>query len=211
MTNPWDARYTGEEYFYGTEPNDFLSAQASRIVAGGRVLCLAEGEGRNAVFLAKRGFRVTAVDGSEVGLEKLRRLAVKGGLSPDAIRTECRDLNDYDIIKEGGPSGWQAVVSIWAHTPKPLRQVLHRSVAAALAPGGVFILEAYRPKQLEYKTGGPPTAELMMTLQDLKSELPGLELELAQELDREIREGKGHLGMSAVVQLVARKPAPASS
>ena len=194
----WDQRYGTDEYFYGTEPNDFLREQARLIRPGGDVLCLAEGEGRNAVHLASLGLRVTAVDGSAVGLDKMRRLAQSRGLEVAGI---VSDLADFAIA----PQAWDAIVSIWCHVPAPLRGRLHRGAVAGLRPGGILILEAYRPRQLEFRTGGPPTADLMMTLDALRPELAGLDLVVAQEIERVVQEGKGHLGPSAVVQVVARK------
>jgi SAM-dependent methyltransferase len=198
MGNPWDDRYSAKGFYYGSEPNDFLKAMASRITPGGRVLCLAEGEGRNAVYLAKLGFRVLAVDGSEVGLKKATAFARENGVS---IETKTTDLEAFRIL----PETFDAIVSIWCHLPNPLRTRIHQESVAGLRSGGVFILEAYRPKQLEYKTGGPPVAELMMNLVDLKQELQGLHLPLAVELDREIHEGTGHVGLSAVVQVLGMK------
>ncbi|MBS1963572.1 MAG: class I SAM-dependent methyltransferase [Bdellovibrionales bacterium] len=195
----WDARYgTSPEYYYGTEPNDFLRANFTAIPKGGRVLCLAEGEGRNAVYLARHGYSVTAIDGSRVGLDKLSRLAREFGVS---VVTVHADLNEYAIA----PGEWDGIVSIWAHLPPELRRRIHRESVAGLRPGGVFLLEAYRPKQLEYKTGGPPTADLMMTLESLCGELGGLEVKIAREIDRDVEEGKGHSGLSAVVQFLGVK------
>jgi SAM-dependent methyltransferase len=198
MTNPWNERYASAEYFYGTEPNDFLRQEAERLKSGSRVLCLAEGEGRNAVYLAGLGHEVTGVDGSSVGLEKLQRLARERGLT---VSTVVSDLAEYDL----GSAQWDAIVSIWCHLPPPLRADVHRRAVQALKPGGWLILEAYTPRQLEFKTGGPPNPDLMMTLERLKPELGELEWIHAAEIDRVIHEGKGHDGQSAVVQLVARK------
>jgi len=194
----WDERYGRDEFFYGTEPNEFLRAQAHRIPQGGTVLCLAEGEGRNAVYLAGLGFQVTGVDGSAVGIAKLRKLAAEKGVAVTAI---VGDLAAFAIA----PQAWDAIVSIWCHLPEPLRRQVYRACVAGLKPGGVFLLEAYHPRQLAFKTGGPPTADLMPTLDALRSELAGLELLEARELERVVQEGQGHHGRSAVVQVVAMK------
>ena len=196
----WNERYGEPGYAYGAEPNDFLAAAAGRYLRPrGEILSLAEGEGRNAVFLARLGYRVTAVDGSSVGLEKARALAAKRGVE---VRTIVADLADFDP----GLERWDGIVSIWCHLPSALRARVHRSVVAALRPGGVFLLEAYTPDQLAYKTGGPPTADLLMTLATVREELAGLEFLEAAETTREVHEGKYHDGMSAVLQVVARKP-----
>ena len=196
--NPWDERYDAKDYLYGTEPNDFLAEQAARLPPG-RVLCVGEGEGRNAVYLAALGHQVLAVDASAVGLAKAKRLAAARGLD---IATEVADLADFAIAAEA----WDAVVSIFCHVPPALRRILHRRLVAGLKPGGMLILEAYTPRQLEFASGGPPVAELMMMLDALRGELAGLELLHAVELDREVREGRLHTGMGAVVQVVAVKP-----
>lgn len=194
----WDQRYSAEEYIYGTEPNDFLASVASKIPKG-KVLCLAEGEGRNAVFLAEQGYEVVAVDASAVGLQKAQRLAQERGVS---IKTITCDLADFDIE----PESWDGVVSIFAHVPPPLRLLLHKKVVDGLRPGGVLVLEAYRPQQLRYQTGGPPTAELMMTLESLGHELNGMTIEHGVELEREVIEGLFHTGKAAVVQIIGTKP-----
>ncbi|MCH8532147.1 MAG: class I SAM-dependent methyltransferase [Saccharospirillum sp.] len=194
----WDQRYSSEHYVYGTEPNDFLREQSGLLAKGGRVLCLAEGEGRNAVFLAALGMEVTAVDASEVGLAKARRLADEKGVH---IHTEQVDLADYDP----GHERWDAVVSIFCHLPSVVRQRLHQQLVNALKPGGLLILEAYRPEQLDYKTGGPSSAEMMMTEATLKAELDGLHFDLLESTVRPVIEGTGHTGQGAVVRLLALK------
>lgn len=194
----WNARYSTEEYVYGTTPNDFLF-EMSRYIKGPDVLCLAEGEGRNAVYLAREGHDVLAVDASAVGLEKAEILADESYVN---INTQVADLEGYEIASEG----WDGIVSVFCHLQPQVRKALHRKVVDGLKPGGVLILEAYRPKQLKFKTGGPPETEMMMSLDDLKDELTGLEFYHDAELDREIFEGRLHTGVSAVVQLVAIKP-----
>lgn len=196
----WDERYAGAEFAYGTEPNDFLAATAARYLpAGGEVLSLAEGEGRNGVFLARRGFRVTGVDGSSVGLAKARELAAKHGVT---IETIVSDLAVFDL----GVARWDGIVSIWCHTPSAVRESLHRRVVASLRPGGVLILESYTPDQLRHGTGGPSSADMLLSLETARRELAGLDFVVGEEKVREIHEGPFHGGASAVVQIVARKP-----
>ncbi|PWQ92840.1 class I SAM-dependent methyltransferase [Leucothrix pacifica] len=194
----WNERYSTEEYVYGTTPNEFLNDVSHRIT-GNKVLCLAEGEGRNAVYLAREGYDVMAVDASAVGLEKAEILADESYVN---INTQVADLAEYEIE----PESWDGIVSIFCHVPSDIRKALHQKVVTGLRPGGVFILEAYRPEQLAFKTGGPPVADLMMSLDDLKQELAGLEFVHAKALEREIKEGSLHTGMGAVVQIVAIKP-----
>ncbi len=194
----WDERYDTKTYVYGREPNGFLVENAGQVPEG-RVLCLAEGEGRNAVYLAGLGYEVVAVDSSAVGLEKAERLAAEANV---AIETVVADLADFVIPR----SSFAGVVSIFCHLPPPLRVDLHRRVVDGLESGGLLLLEAFTPKQLELRTGGPPNAALMMTLAELRSELRGLRIEHGRELVRPIHEGDLHHGDGAVVQLVAHKP-----
>lgn len=193
----WDERYSAEEYAYGTDPNDFLAEQANKIPQG-KVLCLAEGEGRNAVYLAKQGYEVVAVDASSVGMQKAQRLASDNDVT---ITTVVSDLAHFQIE----PNTYDGVVSIFCHVPKDIRAKLHRDVIAGLKPGGILLLEAYTPAQLQHGTGGPKTDELTMTMGALKIELADLEFLLVQEIERDVIEGLYHTGRGAVVQVVARK------
>lgn len=196
--NSWDEKYGAPGHYYGTEPNSFLREHHAVMPAGGRVLCLAEGEGRNAVFLAQQGYQVVAVDQSPVGLRKAETLAAERGVR---IETIVADLAVYRIE----PGRWDGIVSIWCHLPQPLRTDVHRQVVAGLGSGGVFLLEAYTPAQLSYGTGGPKSIDLLPTLAELRIELDGLDLVHAVECEREVHEGQGHFGLSAVVDIVAIK------
>jgi SAM-dependent methyltransferase len=193
----WDTRYSQPGYAFGTEPNDFLCSVADRIPMGA-VLCLGDGEGRNGVFLAERGFAVTSMDGSTIGMQKAAMLAQARSVP---LTTTVADLVHYQIM----PAAWEGIVSIFVHLPPPLRHQVHRQVAAGLKPGGVFILEAYTPAQLTYGTGGPSSAELLMTLDQLRVDLAGLAFEVAHEIERDVVEGRYHTGRAAVIQLLARK------
>jgi len=193
----WDERYSVEEYVYGKAPNDFLLQMSGKLTKGD-VLCLAEGEGRNAVYLARQGFRVTAVDSSKVGLAKAEKLAREFGVTIDTV---VADLADYRISERA----WDSIVSISCHVHQDLRKRLHRNVVTGLKNGGTFLLEAYTPKQLEFGTGGPSSAEYLMDLETLRVELDGLEFVHAKELVRDVVEGVYHTGKASVVQVFARK------
>jgi SAM-dependent methyltransferase len=195
----WDERYNNPGYVYGTEPNDFLVQQAD-LLPQGEILCLAEGEGRNAVYLAGRGWRVTAVDSSVVGLNKALALATSKCITLTAV---LADLAAFDVGKER----WDGIISCYCHLPPPLRRKVHRSAVAGLKPGGIFILEGFGKGQPAYGTGGPTDFDLLFALEDLKDELTGLEFIHATAKERIVIEGTGHSGLAAVVQLVARKPA----
>ncbi|MEK6612657.1 MAG: class I SAM-dependent methyltransferase [Gemmatimonadota bacterium] len=194
----WNERYSGPDYAYGTEPNDFLAAVAARIPPG-RVLSIADGEGRNGVFLATLGYDVTAVDASTVGLAKAQRLAATRGVE---ITTIAADLADFVIA----PDSWEGIVSIFCHLSPPLRRRVHQQVVRGLVPGGLYVLESYSVQQLLHGTGGPKSAELLPTLDALCAELAGLDLLHSLELERDIHEGAFHDGPSAVVQIIARRP-----
>ena len=191
----WDERYRADEYAYGRQPNEFLRAEAHRIPPG-RVLCIAEGEGRNAVYLAGLGHQVTAVDFSAEGLRKTERLAREHDV---AVATVQADLAIYEPELDA----FTGIVAIFAHLPALVRKHVHGWVPRALRPGGVFILEAYTPEQLAFGTGGPRDPAMLMTLAGLKEELAPLAIDVGRNVEREINEGAFHGGPSATVQLVA--------
>ena len=197
----WDERYSEAGFAFGTEPNDFLRDEFERIPAGGRVLCLAEGEGRNAVFLAQNGYQVTGMDSSKVGLDKAQQLANDKGVT---ITTQVVDLADYEF----GEQQWDGIVVMWVHLPTPLRQQIHAQIAAALKPAGVLILEAYTEQQLEMDAvGGPPATQKdrFGSLATLQNELAELKEVVGVETQRMVSEGTRHQGISAVVQFIAYK------
>jgi SAM-dependent methyltransferase len=193
----WEERFSAQTYLYGTAPNDFL-AEFGATIPPGDVLCLAEGEGRNVVFLAEQGYRAHSVDLTVAGVAKTNQLALDRGVDVDA---RTADLADFDL----GTRSWAGIVSIFAHVPAPVRVDLHRRVVDALQPGGVFLLEAYTPQQVGRGTGGPPTPELTMSLVDLAQELAGLEVLIGREIEREVIEGPGHTGLGSVVQFIGKK------
>lgn len=195
----WNDRYRAAAFAYGREPNDFVREQAASI-APGRVLCLAEGEGRNAVFLASLGHAVTVVDYASEGLRKASLLAEERGVRLDLVEA---DLAAY----EPDEGRFSAVVATWAHLPPAVRQVAHARAARALAPGGRVVLEAYTPAQLAFDSGGPRDASLLMTADLLRADFAGLIVEIAREVERDVDEGLFHRGRSASVQFAAVRPA----
>ena len=193
----WDERYSADEYAYGKEPNEFL-AKNYEAIPKGKVLSLAEGEGRNAVFLAKQGYLVTAVDGSQVGLEKARKLAEENGVEIECIHA---DLVEFDL----GVAKWDGIISIFFPLPAAQRTELYKKVIAGLKPNGVFLVEAYRPEQVAYGTGGGKSPDTMTTKESLSQDLNALTFAHLIELERNIVEGRYHTGLAAVVQAIARK------
>lgn len=192
----WDERYASDEFVYGTEPNDFLREHANLL--SGPILSLAEGEGRNAVFLASLGHDVLGVGSSAVGLAKAQKLASANGVS---IQTEVVDLYTY----QPPTNAFGAVVSIFAHLPSRYRQRLHAELQQAIQPGGLFLLEAYSQAQLHYATGGPKDVDLLLTPQALAHEFSNFDILLCHEIEREVIEGRLHTGKASVVQFIAKK------
>lgn len=194
----WDERFSQPGFFYGIEPNDFLREEAHLFKSRGKILCLGEGEGRNAVYLAKQGFDVTAVDWSSKAFDKLLLLAKENKVEVEKV---VSDLADFSL----GESQWDGIVSIWCHLEKDLWNKLYQRIQLGLKAGGLFLLEHYTPRQLQFKTGGPQTEELLTTLADLQKGLESFEVLVGQEIVRDIKEGQGHRGKSAVVQFLGRK------
>jgi len=197
VTNPWDERYAADGYAYGTAPSRWLEERAAAIRAGGRVLCLGEGEGRNAVWLAGRGLSVDAVDGSAVGLEKARRLAAERGVH---IGTRVDDLASY----RPEPGAYDALVLVFVHLPPAIRPGVHAAGAAALVPGGIVIVEAFTHRQLGRPSGGPRQADLLYDADLLRADFPGVEWIVLEEAEVELDEGSFHRGLAAVVRGVGR-------
>ncbi|MEX2367201.1 MAG: class I SAM-dependent methyltransferase [Pseudohongiellaceae bacterium] len=196
--NVWNERYATKEYLYGTQANSFLAENVDLL--GGPVLSLAEGEGRNAVFMASRGLSVLGVDCSEVGLEKAESLAESRGV---VIETEVVDLAEFQPEE----NHFGSVVSISAHLPGSIRRRLYPLIEKALKPKGILLLEAYSENQLARNTGGPKDIDMLMTVAKLHQEFPKLTPLLCRETERHVSEGKGHTGVASVVQYIARKEA----
>lgn len=194
----WDERYSGDNLVYGEAANDFLVSMAGRFPKVGNALDIGAGEGRNALFLASCGLSVLAVDQSAVGMQKAERLARERGLK---LRTEAADLNDFDAA----PNSFDVVSSIFVHLPQELRAKVHQRVVHWLKPGGLFLLDAYGPEQLERDTGGPKNLALLASLPTIVEELRGLEIEHQAAFVRNVSEGQFHTGEASVVQVLARK------
>ena len=194
----WDQRFASAGFVYGEQPNDFLNEHARGLKAG-QALCLAEGEGRNAVFLAELGHQVCAQDISPVGLGKAEELAQRRSVN---IHTLCCDLAAF----HPEPASLDLIAAIWMHLEPELRATVLQRAVEALRPGGHLLIEAYSPKQLGFSSGGPTQRELLIEAAQLQHELAALEPLILQEIEREIAEGSAHQGSSAVVQFFGRKP-----
>jgi SAM-dependent methyltransferase len=195
----WETRFSGPEYHFGTEPNAFLKSKAHLLKRGQKALSIADGEGRNGVFLAEQGLDVLAMDFSPKALAKSQALAKARGVT---IRTELGDLDTWTW-----PVGEFDVVAaiFFQFCAPPLRSRVLANIKRALKPGGLLLMEGYTPKQREYKTGGPSEVENLYTralLEEAFSDFAKIEI---AEYDAEIHEGPGHGGMSALIDLVGRK------
>jgi SAM-dependent methyltransferase len=195
----WDQRYAGEEYLFGEAPNRFLASQAPRLQRGESVLALADGEGRNGVWLAEQGLEVFSIDYSAVAQEKARRLALARGVH---LQLELADLSTWRFPN----SRFDVIAAIFIQFAEPpLRAEIFKGIKRALKPNGLLILEGYSPKQLEYRTGGPSMVENLYTEAILREAFSDLEILELKQYDESIDEGTRHKGMSALIDLVARK------
>ncbi|MBT9395102.1 class I SAM-dependent methyltransferase [Hymenobacter sp. NST-14] len=194
----WDARYESEQYAYGTEPNAYFRQQLDRLPPG-RLLLLAEGEGRNAVYAARRGWQVTAVDFSDEARAKAQRLAVAQGVHLNYLVADLTDLTWQQ------PGAYEAIGLIYAHLPPLARRAVHAAAAASLAPGGHLLLEAFSPRQLGLASGGPKAAELLYEPADLARDFAALHVLHNQEAAVVLHEGAFHAGPAQVVRLLASR------
>lgn len=196
----WDARYATADYIFGTAPNAFLASQAGLIRPGMHALAIADGEGRNGVWLAEQGARVHAIDFSAAALQKARKLAVERGVT---LEFEQADVLAWDWPE----AAYDRVVAIFIQfAPPPERERLIAGIRRTLKPGGVLILQGYTPKQIEHGTGGPPSAANMYTAEMLREWFGDWEVSHLAEHESFISEGTHHHGMSALIDLVAKKP-----
>jgi cyclopropane fatty-acyl-phospholipid synthase-like methyltransferase len=192
----WEGRFGADGYLFGTAPNAFLAAQKARLPKHGRTLSVADGEGRNGVWLAEQGLDVVSMDFSPAAQVKARKLAAERGVS---IATEQVDLSNWAWPE----NAYDVIVVIFA---QPLdRDMLFAGVRHALKPGGLLLIEGYTPKQLAYGTGGPSDVERLYTREQVERAFTGMSAVIINEYDAEIYEGDGHGGMSAVIDLIATK------
>jgi SAM-dependent methyltransferase len=202
FSNPaqtWNLRFSKDGYVFGTEPNAWLSQHARRLKAGSHILCVADGEGRNSVWLAKQGHQVEAFDISDVGVAKARRLAQENQVSVDFAVAGCDDFA-WPVAQ------YDAVVAIFIQFADPaLRVRIFSNMVHSLKPGGTLLLHGYTPKQLEYGTGGPTVPSHLYTPDMLRAAFAGLELQVLEEYEADLAEGDGHKGRSAVIGLVATR------
>jgi SAM-dependent methyltransferase len=197
----WNRRFTdaGEAFLFGTEPKRWLREHARHFAPGGRLLSVADGEGRNSVWLAGQGFAVDAFDISEVGVAKARRFAERAGATVNYAVADGDALAWPDAVYDG-------VAAIFVQFADPAQRArLFANIVRCLKPGGVLVLQGYTPKQLEYRTGGPPFASHLYTEALLREAFAALTIVELREYEDEVREGTGHSGRSALIGMVARR------
>ena len=196
----WDQRYAADDYHYGTAPNAWLISQAWRLPRIGNALAVADGEGRNGVWLARQGLETTSLDQSAAGLAKARKLAQRHGVG---LHTVQADLGDWAWPE----SAYAVIASIFVHLPAVLRQRTHAGIVRALQPGGLLVLEAFTPEQLSCTSGGPRDAALLYTAGMLREDFAVLQCLEILSGEVLLDEGPGHRGPGRVVRLLARRSA----
>ncbi|MDD2929836.1 MAG: class I SAM-dependent methyltransferase [Sideroxydans sp.] len=194
----WDERYSGEDYFYGTKPNAFLVSQVLRLRPGMTCLAFADGEGRNGVWLAEQGLDVLSVDASAVAQAKAQKLAQMRGVK--------MRFGQVDLMQWAGDGLYDVVIAIFIQFVGPEQRVQQfDNLKRHLKPGGLLLEQGYTPRQLEFKTGGPSQLENLYTEPMLRELCADMEILHLHKHYSELHEGKGHSGMSALIDLVARK------
>ncbi|WOI57950.1 class I SAM-dependent methyltransferase [Palleronia sp. LCG004] len=197
----WDTRYTSDGYLFGTEPATVLPRQAAHLPTTGRALCVADGEGRNAVWLAERGIGVTAFDASPVAVEKARRLAADRGQNVEFQVADAESFNWPD-------AAFDVVVGIFIQFAQPAERLrMFDAMKRSTRPGGIILLHGYTPKQLEFGTGGPPHPDHLYTERMLRDAFSDWRIVTLDAFEADLAEGTAHVGRSAVIDLIARRPA----
>ena len=195
----WDAKYAGDAFFYGRTANAWLASRGHHLRPGMQALSVADGEGRNGVWLAGQGLEVTAVDASGNAVAKAKALAAARGVSGTHVQADLRTWV-WPV------AAFDMAVAIFAHFTPEHRSAIHRAMLDALVPGGLVLIEAYSPYQHLHRTGGPPDLDMLYTAWRLEQDFAGAEIIELAEVTTELQEGRGHSGRSAVVRLVARRP-----
>jgi SAM-dependent methyltransferase len=195
----WDARFDRDDYIFGTAPNAFLAAQRARLAPGQRALAVADGEGRNSVWLAQQGLVATAFDIAPRGVAKARALAARAAVTVDL---HVAAVEQWDWT----PAAYDVVVAIFVQfAAPPVRERMFAGMLATLRPGGLLLLQGYTPRQLDYRTGGPPNADHLYTPRLLRAAFAAHEIVELREHDEVLSEGTQHAGLSALIDCVVRR------
>jgi 2-polyprenyl-3-methyl-5-hydroxy-6-metoxy-1,4-benzoquinol methylase len=192
----WNNKFSKDDFFYGIKPNAFLSSNLNLFKNHKKLLCLGEGEGRNAIYFATHKYEVTAIDASDIGLLKLEKRAKEENL---LINTICLDLNDWEIDKK-----YDVIVASYLHMYKDEREVLFKKIENSLEKNAYFVGEFFSTKQLNYKSGGPKDVELLYTPEDFEVYFNTCTKNISEEVVF-LDEGKGHKGEACVIRVVIQK------
>lgn len=195
--NFWNTKFLRDGYLYGKEPNNFLVSCEKNFKKSERLLCLGEGEGRNAIFFAKKGFKVAALDASDVGLEKLKTFASESNVE---VKTKCLDLNDWEPSKKYG-----AILASYLHMYKKDRETLFEKIESSLKSTGFFVGEFFSTKQVNYTSGGPKDLELLYTVEDFENSFKNCTVHKLEECNVTLSEGRGHQGEASVIRVILQK------
>ncbi|WP_143484589.1 class I SAM-dependent methyltransferase [Halalkalibacillus sediminis] len=198
MSNKWDENFSDDDYVYGTEPNEFIKEYSEMIPANSEVGCFAEGEGRNAIHLAKLGHRVTSFDNSEVGLEKTKKLAAMNDVE---VLTHKVDLTKEKVEE----NSFDAAIMVFGHVSKEDQDYLMKNMFDSVKKGGHIFIEVYSEEQVDYGTGGPKTKEMLYRPVDIMRWTSSFKRLHFYSGEAERVEGKRHDGLGHVIQVVARK------
>lgn len=192
----WNGKFSKADYLYGTKANEFLASNISLLKNHKKLLCLGEGEGRNAIFFAKNGFEVSAIDASNLGLEKLQNRAIEEKLD---IKTVCMDLNDWTVLEK-----YDVIVASYLHMFKNEREELFKKIENSLTSNGYFIGEFFSTKQLSFNSGGPKDLDLLYTIEDFSNYFNLCKKNITEEIVV-LNEGIGHQGEACVIRVVIQK------
>lgn len=196
--NFWDEKFNKKEFIYGLEPNEFLKTKLSKFDQSSKILFPCEGEGRNSVFAAKLGFNVFAFDSSIIGKQKALNLAKQENVEVNYQLDDANNIeypeNDFDII-----------ASIYAHFPIDVRKSIHHKFIQWLKPGGIIIIEAFNPKQINLDSGGPKKLEMLYDTELLKNDFVSMEIQTLEETEAILNEGLLHKGKAELIRFVAKK------
>lgn len=195
----WEERFSKPGYLFGTEPVPFLLKHQGRFAPGQRVLSIAEGEGRNAVHLARQGLEVTGVEFAPSAVAKAKELAVRNDVTPQFLQA---DLFEWDWPE----AEYDIVIGLFFQFVGPeARDVIWRNMLRAVKPGGLVMIHGYTPDQIALGTGGPPNAENMYTTDSFDAVFAGCDVLVCEEYLAEQRSGSAHVGMSALIDFIVRK------
>lgn len=193
----WNQKFSRDGYLYGKEPNEFVKSTYVNFKKNQRVLCLGEGEGRNAIFLASKGYEVAAIDASDIGLNKLENWANESGVS---VKTKCIDINEWEPSKKYG-----AILFTFMHLKFDELEKIIEKIESCLKENGFLIAEVFSKNQIEKSSGGPKDLDLLYSVEDFEKCIKTLKIHKLKEMIVSLNEGNGHQGEASVIRLIAQK------